>query len=513
MLVSYTMQATLTLLEQPAGAALAASRSAALRLRAPADETRVPVHFIALIDVSESMSDNSKLKHVKHCLSLLVNFLTPVDEVSLITFGDDATVVLKRAAGTAANVGAIRAAIAGLHTDGCTNLSAGLAAVSSVLEDGGAGATATKPLLLVLTDGHANKGVTAAAQLRDMTVALERRAAGQQLQSSLSFSFVAYGTDHNAGLLQEMAAQHTTSYSIVNDMESAALTMGEALGGVSNCWAQNVVVRCPAGTVASGAYAADLNGAIKIGDIYAGAEICVLLDLPQVVATAAASATTTVEGEAAPASATVEGIALSSLEPFRLEATTETATEMPIGIQLARLQIRCSAVYEMLRREGPGAAVRTEFEALRAALAVTAFDGHPIAEMLRQELPSLEVAINAAAPSSAMLTQLAAHQQYVLLGRGTSQPIQMTPPPPPMWGGGWGGRGGGGMFYEGIDDNEEPANLSFTEAGLGPTETNPRAPAPRAPRVRGSYLSPVASSGARRVAAAMQELSQVAPDQ
>lgn len=483
------MQATLTLLEQPAGAALAAaSRPAALRLRAPADETRVPVHFIALIDISESMQDNGKLSHVKHCLSLLVNFLTPADEVSLITFGDDATVVLKRAAGTAANVGAIRTAIAGLRTDGCTNLSAGLAAVSGVLEDGGA---ATKPLLLLLTDGHANRGVTSPAQLRGMTVALERRVGGQAQQpeqSSLSFSFVAYGTDHNASLLQDMAAQHTTSYSIVSDMESAALTMGEALGGVSNCWAQNVVVRCPAGTVASGAYAADLNGAIKIGDIYAGAEICVLLDLPQVVATAAASATTI-----------VEGIILPSLESFRVEATTETATETPIGIQLARLQIRCSAVYEMLRREGSSASARAEFEALRAALVVTAFHGHPIAEMLRQELPSLEVAINAAAPTSAMLTQLAAHQQYVLLGRGTSQPIQMTPPPPPAWG--WG-------TYEGVDEDDEPVS-PLVGAGLGPMDSNPRAP--RAPRVRGSYLSPVASSGARRVAAAMQELSQVAP--
>ena len=459
------MQATLTFLDD-------AGATAALRIRTPADETRTPIHFIALIDISQSMDDANKLTHVKHCLSLLLNFLTPADKVSLITFGDHATVVLKEAEGVATNIASVKGVIRGIHTNGCTNLSAGIATVSSILEPGGA-----KPVVLLLTDGHANRGVTAPAQLRAMTEALERRAPG------LTFSFVAYGTDHNAELIKEMAAQHMTSYSIVNDMESAALTMGECLGGAASCCAQTVTVRCPPGTIAHGAYKAEEGGCIRVGDLYAGSEVCILLDVPAAGAEGVAGGWT------------VEGIALPTLEPFRLQAVVETTTEPGPDIQLARLQIRCSALYHGIRVGTAIESLRTEFEAVKAALQATAFDDHPIAEMLRQEIPSLEVAFRAGAAAgathTALAAQLAAHEQYVLLGRGTSQPIQLSPPPAEMvW-----GRG-----------HMMPA---YSPCATDDEDENPSAPVP-ARRTNTSYLSPTASIGARRVAAAMHELSQVA---
>jgi hypothetical protein len=447
--------------------------AAAMRIRAPADDTRTPIHFIALIDISESMDDANKLTHVKHCLSLLLNFLTPADTISLITFGDHATVVLKEAEGTATSITSAKGVIHGIRTNGCTNLSAGIAAVSSILEPGGA-----KPVVLLLTDGHANRGVTTPAQLRAMTVALERRTPG------LTFSFVAYGTDHNADLMKEMAEQHTTSYSIVDDMESAALTMGECLGGAASCYAQAVTVRCPPGTVAHGAYKAEENGRIRVGDLYAGSEICILLDVP-----------------AAGASEwSVEGITLPALESFRIEPVVETATEPCPDIQLARLQIRCSALYHGIRVGTALESLRPEFEAVRAALQATAFDGHPIAEMLRQEIPSLEVAFSrggTGATHTALAAQLAAHEHYVLLGRGTSQPIQLSPPTVAA---GWGGQ----HSWRG---HMTPV---YSPCGTDDEDDNPVAPAP-ARRTNTSYLSPTASIGARRVAAAMRELSQVVP--
>lgn len=55
-------------------------------------------------------------------------------------------------------------------------------------------------------------------------------------------------------------------------------------------------------------------------------------------------------------------------------------------------------------------------------------------------------------------------------------------------------------------------NDSFSlHDGMEPIASNPSANNRAAARARSSYLSPLASSGARRVAAAMHELSQVAP--
>ena len=60
------MSASLVYLEQEG------SGPAALKITVPQSDVRIATHFIALIDVSESMQDMSKLTHVKHCMSLLL---------------------------------------------------------------------------------------------------------------------------------------------------------------------------------------------------------------------------------------------------------------------------------------------------------------------------------------------------------------------------------------------------------------------------------------------------------
>lgn len=475
----YQPTVTLTYLE-PAAAANVDKRPAALQIRCediPEDAARPPVHFIALIDVSESMDDNNKLTHVKHCLSLLVQFLTPADELSLITFGDTATVMLKRASGSSANRATVDATIRALHTDGCTNLSAGLAAVDSVLE--GAGETC-KPMLLLLTDGLANRGVTRAAQLREMTAALQART------PALTFSFVAYGTDHNAELLQEMAAEHMTSYSIVHDLESAALTMGESLGAATACCAQMVHVQCPPGTVAHGAYKAGVDGTIHVGDLYAGSELCILLDIP-------------VAGSQA---YTMQGVSIPSLTPFTVHAEVSTNTNPGPEIVLARLQVRCSELFRAARtvnNPSSNEGLCAELAALKAALQDNTLDGHPIADMLRQEIPSLEEVFRADCTwgGAALSAQLAAHEHYVRLGRGTSQPIHVAPAIRQV-------HLGGPRIWS-MHPSTSPTWGGFQEES---EEENPEAPPPAALRAHTSYLSPTASTRTRRMAEAMQSATQ-----
>ena len=466
----------------------ATCQPAAILIRPPADETRIPLHFIALIDTSDSMNDNDKLNHVKHCLSLLTQFLIPDDLLSVVTFGEDADVVLRRVKGEGASLHTAQAAIRALVTNGCTNLSAGVIAVRGLLEEGGTGAAAAaptplKPHLLLLTDGHANRGVSNPAQLREMTAAIQARF------TTLSYSFLAYGTDHNAELLRSLAAQHLTSYSVVQDLESAALTMGESLGGAMSCCAQGVTIQCPPGTVAHGAYQADATGRIRVGDLYAGSEVYLCIDLP-------------LEG---PTTCTMEGTSLPSMDRFHAPIEESAAETPSASILLTRLQIRVSAVYRQMREyehESPA----EEVEAIRAALSAAEFDGHPIAEMLRQELPSLDAAVrrHRRGLDQTLRTELATHEQFVLLGRGTAQPIAEPTwrNRPMVW----------SMSQAHFSEDEDIETESGNPVAPGDSVGGP----PHMLRPHASYLSPTSTRGRRRVAEAMQSLSQApgpaAPD-
>jgi hypothetical protein len=249
--------------------------------------------------------------------------------------------------------------------------------------------------------------------------------------------------------------------------------MGESLGGAMYCCAQSVTIQCPPGTVAHGAYKADPSGRIRVGDLYTGAEVCICIDLPL----------------ERPATCTMEGISLPSMDRFQTPIE-EVVTERPnASILLTGLQIRISAVYRGLR-ETRGEWIRTaateEVAAIRTELGAPEFDGHPIAEMLRQELSSLEAAVrrHAQGHDQTLHTELATHEQFVLLGRGTAQPIHMESPH--RWG---------------------PVGHHVQVSGSDEEDENPVAPSLPL-RARTSYLSPTASIRTRRVAEAMQTLSQ-----
>ena len=127
----------------------------ALRIKTPTVEEQTPTHFVVLLDTSDSMNESAKLEHVKLCTSLMLKLLTPNDKLSLVTFGDNSRILLAAVPTDAAHLSMISETIMGLNTEGCTNLSAGLASAAEVL----ALDSQLKPMLLLLTDGHANRGI------------------------------------------------------------------------------------------------------------------------------------------------------------------------------------------------------------------------------------------------------------------------------------------------------------------------------------------------------------------
>jgi Mg-chelatase subunit ChlD len=483
-------------------------RSAALRIVPPAAsdaDERIPTHFVALIDISDSMADSNKLGHVKHCLSLLLSFLTPADQLSLITFGDTATTLLRRVPMTAAAVATATSSIQSLRTNGCTNFSAGLAAVRELLEGGAGGQSGgersegggprgarQKEGLFILTDGHANRGVHNPVELRNIGARL------RELFPSLTTSFVAYGTDHNADLLKQMSEDVNGSYSIVTDLEGAALTMGESLGNLLSCAAQNVTVKFPAGTklLGSSGRAITPEGRLAVGDLYAGVTQLLLVEFPPITANLAGTSSGEPQAVSlAPSSISIKGTMLPSLDSFQidiLEPAPAVSGQRDLEVELTEIRYRVADLYKRLREAPPQngeqrAALEEELAAIRGSLADPIYAGQPLLELLQHELPSLAVAIEAATTyigvTHAYRTQLLQHEAFVGLGRGTSQPMRLPVAE---------------AFPIDYDDVGSDAGGDPDGGGSVP-----------AARANESYLSPTTSRTARRVAVQLRTASQL----
>ena len=118
------MLTSLTYLEQDV------SGNAAFRIQVPASDVRTPAHFLALLDVSESMMDQDKLINVKRCMSLLLKFLSPADMLSIVTFGEESKIIVKGVKAEPSAIHMLEQAIDSLITKGSTNLSAGLTSIA-----------------------------------------------------------------------------------------------------------------------------------------------------------------------------------------------------------------------------------------------------------------------------------------------------------------------------------------------------------------------------------------------
>ncbi len=255
-------------------------RRCAITCKGHASTTRQPVHLIFVIDTSDSMNDSilssqagfSKLQQVKKSIEFLLPLLTNTDFVSMISFGDTSSIHLERTVMNEDGKKRVQGILRDLRTDGCTNMSAGLLDVQEVIQP-----TSIKQGVLLLTDGHANMGVSTTSGLESIVNQMTN------LNPSLTLTTIGYGKDHNAELLRSMAVVGSGSYNVVYNLEGIATTFGEVLGGLTTVVAQNVTIQLPYGSEVYSGYAKQMSGShvtVKVGDIYAENEIVVLCDIP-----------------------------------------------------------------------------------------------------------------------------------------------------------------------------------------------------------------------------------------
>jgi len=240
---------------------------ACIRVKAPENVSRQPIHLCVVLDTSASMDEGNKLENVRQSMKFLLDFLGPQDKLSIITFSQHAKIVMSGVPISSDEKENIRARISLITSESNTNLSAGIITSQDCLLTN----SGCKQSILILTDGHANIGMTTPSDITKLSKNLCR------LYPDTSISTVGYGTGHNVELLQNISSEGGGSYYVVNDIEDVAQVFGDILGGLLTCAAQQVTVCLPLNTELKTRYAVH-NSSLKSSD---NKDTCVLIgDMP-----------------------------------------------------------------------------------------------------------------------------------------------------------------------------------------------------------------------------------------
>jgi Ca-activated chloride channel family protein len=192
-----------------------------IKARETSERKRPDAALTFVIDTSGSMEREGRLELVKDSLRKLVDALGDGDSIAVVTFGDDARVVLDPTPATKRRE--ILDAIDRLQPGGSTNLAAGLRLGYSLARETRLGEGGIDRVILA-SDGVANVGLTDAdailGQIRDDA------ATGIELVS------VGVGMgNYNDALLEQLADQGDGFYAYVNDLDEARRLFREDLVG------------------------------------------------------------------------------------------------------------------------------------------------------------------------------------------------------------------------------------------------------------------------------------------
>ncbi len=389
------------------------NKKAGLILKGLSRNTRQPVHMMLLCDTSGSMEEQNKLGSVKKSVNLLLSLLSPDDRISLVTFADNAKIVLSRATPRNEDRQAIQYRVESLKPDGSTNLSAGLLEVRNLVEGEDSG---RKQGVIVLTDGHANVGVTQEGGLLNIIKQIQSEHAG------LTFTCVAYGVDHNAELLTQMAKVGGGAYNVVKNLEDVATVFGDILGGLVSVSAQGVQVQLPPGAVADTSYPCDTDAAgvttIYVGDIYADAEIVILF-----------------QNHPSKGPVRIKGTDMSNLN--RIDEIVEptaytTGQKIPLAIHIAKLRQRTADLIQQAVKSY-SSAVKAQIEGLITEIQMDeTIQDHPLKPMLLEDLQEAIKVVNQRGSANAHQTvELLQHSAFISMTRGLRSHTRPVPPTSP----------------------------------------------------------------------------------
>lgn len=230
------------------------------------DAARADHTVVVVLDRSGSMN-GGRLEHAKGALLRLVDRLADEDRFGLVAFDDQASVVVPAGTVDASGRNEIRHRIAALETGGSTDLSSGYL---RGLQEARRVCTATGATIVLLSDGHANSGVTDP----DALGGVARKAA----QQAITTSTIGIGLGYDQRLLAAVARGGSGNHAFAEHADSAAAAVAAEVEGLLSKTAQAASLHvAPTADVQSVTVLNDLPSTaaedgviVELGDFYAG---------------------------------------------------------------------------------------------------------------------------------------------------------------------------------------------------------------------------------------------------
>jgi len=193
-----------------------------IKARESSERARPDAALTFVIDTSGSMSREDRLELVKDSLRKLVLSLGEGDSIAVVTFGDDARVVLPPTRATDERT--ILDAINALQPGGSTNLEAGLRLGYGLAREALLGDGEGINRIVLASDGVANVGLTDADSIL--------REIADDAASGIELVAIGVGMgNYNDALLEQLADRGDGFYAYVNGLDEARRLFREDLVG------------------------------------------------------------------------------------------------------------------------------------------------------------------------------------------------------------------------------------------------------------------------------------------
>ncbi len=233
-----------------------------------------------VLDRSGSM-DGERLVGAKKALISLIDRLEPTDNLGVVTFDDSVQVVLP--AGPLLHKEDAKHAIATIFSGGSTDLSAGYL---RGLQEARRVATEAGSTLLLISDGHANAGLTDPAQLGKI--------ADEAAQHRVTTSTLGFGLGYDESLLGALARGGRGNEMFAENADTATALIGGEVEGLLTQVAQAASLRIRTSAAVAGitllndlpCVGLDDGIMIELGSLYAGEtrRLVLKLSIPAIAA-------------------------------------------------------------------------------------------------------------------------------------------------------------------------------------------------------------------------------------
>lgn len=212
------------------------------------ENLRPPLSVAFVLDISGSMN-GPPLEHVQGSVEMLLDLLDESDRAGVVAFSDNATVVAPLETLDRDWKSVVKSRVRRLETEGCTNMSAGLEKARELL---GPRQEHERQLVLLLTDGMPNRGISDAGGLAEIAGAM---------RPDVVTVTLGYGPHHSEDLLAGVAKAGSGEYFYIANPLEADDAFARAVGAQGDVVADAVelIFRPQVSTGSTGAGASSLE--------------------------------------------------------------------------------------------------------------------------------------------------------------------------------------------------------------------------------------------------------------